>query len=160
MRGVGATAMLLLWSRGRPRWTVVELVGNRGGVGGMNQRESWGQVRSPTDHGLVHWLAAEDQGEDAGRLDPDDRLTCHVHGRWIHQCVSSPVHVNPVTRHRWCRDCAVELPVAVDELARTVTMHCPRCNQGSSAATARVLAACRASLILVSRKKARPRLVA
>ena len=48
---------------------------------------------------------------------PDDRLTCHVHGRWIHQCVASPVHVNPVTRHRWCRDCDTELGVVVDELA-------------------------------------------
>jgi hypothetical protein len=126
----------------------------------MNQRESRGQVHSSTDHALAHWLAAEDEGEDAGRLDPDDRLTCHVHGRWIHQCVSSPVHVNPVTRHRWCRECAVELTVAVDELARTVTMRCPRCSEGSSAATARLLAACRASLSHVSGKKIRPRLVA
>jgi hypothetical protein len=138
---------------------VAESVGDGGEVGGMNQREPRGQVRSSTDHALAHWLAAEDQGEDAGRLHPDDRLTCHVHGRWIHQCVSSPVHVNPVTRHRWCRDCATELTVAVDELARTVTMQCPRCNQGSSAATARLLAACRASLSHVS-GKTRPRLVA
>jgi uncharacterized paraquat-inducible protein A len=104
-------------------------------------------------------LAAEDRAEDAGQLDPDDRLTCHVHGRWIHQCVSSPVHVNPVTRHRWCRDCAAELTVAVDELARTVTMRCPRCGQGSSAATTRLMSACRASLSHASRKS-QPRLVA
>jgi len=108
---------------------------------------------------VAHWLAAEDRAEDAGQLDPDDRLTCHVHGRWIHQCVSSPVHVNPVTRHRWCRDCAVELTVAVDELARTVTMRCPCCSQGSSTATTRLLAACRASLSYAS-SKIQPCLVA
>ncbi|GAA1266273.1 hypothetical protein GCM10009609_31800 [Pseudonocardia aurantiaca] len=125
----------------------------------MNERELRGQVRSLAGHVLARWLAAEDRAEDAGRLDPDDRLTCHVHGRWIHQCVSSPVHVNPVTRHRWCRDCAAELTVAVDELAGTVTMRCPRCSQGSSAATARLSAACRASLSLAN-GNIRPRLVA
>jgi hypothetical protein len=125
----------------------------------MNQRKPRGQVPSLTGHVLARSLAAEDRAEDAGQLDPDDRLTCHVHGRWVHQCVSSPVHVNPVTRHRWCRDCAAELTVAVDELARTVTMRCPRCGQGSSAATTRLMAACRASLSHASRKS-QPRLVA
>ena len=112
----------------------------------MNQREPRGQVRSLAGHVVGQWLAAEDRAEDTGQLDPDDRLTCHVHGRWIHQCVSSPVHVNPVTRHRWCRDCAAELTVAVDELTRTVSMRCPGCGRGGSAATTRLLAACRASL--------------
>jgi hypothetical protein len=125
----------------------------------MNQREPRGQVRSLTGHVLAQWLATEDRAEDAGQLDPDDRLTCHVHGRWIHQCVSSPVHVNQVTRHRWCRDCAAELTVAVDELSRTVTMSCPGCSQGGSAATTRLLTACRASLSR-TRSKTRPRLVA
>lgn len=125
----------------------------------MNQREPRGHVRSLTGSVLAQWLAAEDRAEDAGQLDPDDRLSCHVHGRWIHECVSSPVHVNPVTRHRWCRDCAAELAVAVDELARTVTMRCPRCSQGISAATTRLLAACRASLSYAS-SKTQPRLVA
>jgi hypothetical protein len=125
----------------------------------MNQREPRGRVRSLTGQALAQRLAAEDRAEDAGRLDPDDRLTCHVHGRWIHHCVSSPVHVNPVTRHRWCRDCAAELTVAVDELARTVTMRCPRCSQGGSAATTRLLAACRASLSHAG-SKTLPRLVA
>ncbi|GAA1254399.1 hypothetical protein GCM10009609_17220 [Pseudonocardia aurantiaca] len=108
---------------------------------------------------MARWSAAEDRAEDAGLLNPDDRLTCHVHGRWIHQCVSSPVHVNPVTRHRWCRDCAAELTVAVDELAGTVTMRCPQCGQGGSAATARLLAACCASLSRAG-GNTRPRLVA
>jgi hypothetical protein len=96
-------------------------------------------------------LAAEDRAEDLGALAPDDRLTCHVHGRWIHQCVASPLHVNRVTRHRWCRGCSAELCVAVDELSRTVTMRCPRCGDGGSAATARLVAACRASLRTSSR---------
>jgi hypothetical protein len=125
---------------------VAESVGDGLEDSGMKQQVPRGQVRTLASHALAHWLAAEDQSEDAGRLEPDDRLTCHVHGRWIHQCVSSRVHVNPVTRHRWCRDCAAELTVAVDELARTVTMRCPHCNQGSSAATERLLSACRASL--------------
>lgn len=146
MRGVRVRAMLLLRNRTDRSRLLAESVGSGGEVGGMDQREPRGQVRSSTDHALAHWLAAEDEGEDAGRLHPDDRLTCHVHGRWIHQCVSSQAHVNPVTRHRWCRNCEMELTVAVDELARTVTMRCPRCNQGSSTATTRLLTACRASL--------------
>jgi hypothetical protein len=156
---MGITAMLLPYNKYRSRSSsVAELIGN-GREGDMRQRESRGQVRSMTDDVFAHWLAAEDRAEDAGRLDPDDRLTCHVHGRWIHQCVSSPAHVNPVTRHRWCRDCATELTVAVDELARTVNMRCPHCSQGSSAATTRLLAACRASLTHASSTSS-PRLVA
>jgi hypothetical protein len=91
-------------------------------------------------------LATEDDAEDMGLLAPDDRLTCHVHGRWIHQCVASPLHVSPVTRHRWCRDCRTELAVAVDELSLTVLMSCPRCGHGGSAATTQLTTACRASL--------------
>ena len=91
-------------------------------------------------------LATEDDAEDMGLLAPDDRLTCHVHGRWIHQCVASPAHVSPVTRHRWCRGCRTELAVAVDELSLAVTMSCPRCGDGGSAATTRLTAACRTSL--------------
>jgi hypothetical protein len=97
-------------------------------------------------------LTAEDLAEDAGRLAPDDRLTCHVHGRWIHQCVASPVHVNQVTRHRWCRDCATELSVAVDEWAGTVAMSCRRCGRGGSAATSRLVDACHASLATAARR--------
>lgn len=91
-------------------------------------------------------LATEDDAEDTGLLAPDDRLTCHVHGRWIHQCVASPAHVSLVTRHRWCRGCRTELRVAVDELSLAVSMTCPRCGRGGSAATTRLTAACRASL--------------
>ncbi|MET9226357.1 hypothetical protein [Lentzea sp. NPDC003310] len=95
---------------------------------------------------LIATLAEEDHAEDDGFLAPDDRLTCHVHGRWIHQCVSSPVHVNPVTRHRWCRGCDTPLGVVVDEFAGDVAMCCPRCGRGGSTATARLIAACRASI--------------
>ncbi|QSE81124.1 hypothetical protein [Rhodococcus koreensis] len=91
-------------------------------------------------------LAREDAAEDAQRLSPDDRTTCPLHRRWIHQCVASPVHVNAITRHRWCRRCAVPLTVTVDEVTRTVTMVCPACGDGGSPATARLVVACRASL--------------
>ncbi|WP_434445787.1 hypothetical protein [Lentzea sp. E54] len=95
---------------------------------------------------LIATLAEEDHAEDDGVLAPDDRLTCHVHGGWIHRCVSSPVHANPVTRHRWCRGCDTPLGVVVDELTADVSMHCPRCGRGGSTATARLIAACRASI--------------
>lgn len=95
---------------------------------------------------LAQRLVTEDHAEDSGSLAPDDRLTCHVHGRWIHQCVSSPTHVNQITRHRWCRDCHTELSVIVDELTRDVAMRCHRCGHGTSAATTRLVNACRKSL--------------
>lgn len=100
---------------------------------------------------LAYQLVAEDDAEDNGRLHPDDRLTCHVHGRWIHHCVTSPVHINPVTRHRWCRDCRQALVVMIDELAQHATMHCPGCGNGSSTATTRLLAACRSSMTAARR---------
>ncbi|TWP50614.1 hypothetical protein FKR81_18505 [Lentzea tibetensis] len=103
---------------------------------------------------LERHLASEDRAEDNGQISPDERLTCHVHGRWIHQCVSSSTHVNQVTRHRWCRSCNTALTVVVDELSLTVLMSCPRCGGGRSAATTRLLAACRAS-ISFARKKPR-----
>ncbi|TWP54326.1 hypothetical protein FKR81_01870 [Lentzea tibetensis] len=99
---------------------------------------------------LADRLVTEDRAEDVGLLDPDDRLTCHVHGRWIHQCVSSPLHINQITRHRWCRDCSTELGVVVDELSRDVAMMCRRCGGGGSAATSRLIAACRKSLRAVA----------
>ena len=107
------------------------------------------RVTVPTDETesrLARHLRAEDDAEDDGELDPDDRLTCHVHRRWIYQCVSSPVHVHPVTRHRWCRRCERGLAVLVDELTRTVDLVCPSCGDGGSPASTRLLAACRASI--------------
>src|SRR3954453_21735250 len=91
-------------------------------------------------------LATEDDAEDVGLLAPDDRLTCHVHGRWIHQCVASPTHVSPVTRHRWGGGCRTDRRRAVDELSVAVSMTGPRCGHGGTAATTRLPEACRASL--------------
>jgi hypothetical protein len=113
-----------------------------GGVGGMNA--------------LRARLVLEDRVEDTGELGADDRLTCHVHGRWIHQCVSSPIHVNQVTRHRWCRDCEMPVPVVIDELAGIVSMRCSRCGDGVSGPTARLVVACRASLRASHRGSALP----
>ena len=107
------------------------------------------------DANLTTRLRTEDHLEQAGRLPGDRRLTCPVHRRWIHDCVSSPVHVNQVTGHRWCRACAEPLNVAVDQLTRTVDMACPECGDGRSAATARLVAACKASLAAES---GRPRI--
>jgi hypothetical protein len=100
---------------------------------------------------LSRRMVEEDLAEEAGLLAPDDRLTCAVHGRWIHQCVSSALHVNQVTRHRWCRGCVRELTVAVDELTGNVTMSCPVCGDGVSAASARLIAACCRSLAATRR---------
>lgn len=107
----------------------------------MNARLS---ILPATD--LAARLAIEDQAEDAGLVHPDQRLTCPVHRRWIHQCVASPLHVNQITRHRWCRRCACALPVAVDELTATVTIQCPNCQAGGSAATDRLITACQRSI--------------
>ncbi|WP_204164873.1 hypothetical protein [Rhodococcus oxybenzonivorans] len=99
-------------------------------------------------------LASEDAAEDDLRLAPDDRVTCPLHHRWIYRCVASPAHINAVTRHRWCRSCAVPLPVVIDEIAGTVTIVCTRCGDGGSPATTRLIAACRASLA-TSKQRAR-----
>ena len=92
-------------------------------------------------------LAAEDHAEDTGWLDPLDRLTCRVHRRWIHECSHSDLHVIQVTGHRWCRPCRRALEIAVDELAGTVALHCPRCHRGATTrADVQLVAACESSL--------------
>ncbi|MFC0452008.1 hypothetical protein [Rhodococcus jostii] len=110
---------------------------------GFRRPSGVGRSRAST---LRDRLAREDAAEDARRLSPVDRTTCPLHRRWIHQCVASPTHVNAVTRHRWCRRCAVPLTVTVDEIAQTVTMVCPSCGDGGSPATTRLVSACCASL--------------
>jgi len=96
---------------------------------------------------LADALQAEDHAEDTGWLDPLDRMTCRVHRRWIHECAHSELHVSPITGHRWCRPCRRELELAVDELTRTATVHCPRCDRGpTTRADAQLIAACEASL--------------
>ena len=101
----------------------------------------------PTLSNLADALAAEDHAEDTGWLDPLDRLTCRVHRRWIHECGHSDLHVIQVTGHRWCRPCRRALEIAVDEVTRTVALHCPRCGRGATThADHQLVAACEASL--------------
>jgi hypothetical protein len=98
------------------------------------------------DRRLAAALHAEDLAEAAG-LDPLERTTCWTHRRWLHQCVSSPLHVIVVTGHRWCRDCSCAVTVAVDELIGDVWLTCPGCRRTpDTRATRQVVRACRASL--------------
>ena len=100
---------------------------------------------------LADALVAEDHAEETGFLDPLDRITCPVHRRWIHECCHSDLHVSQVSGHRWCRPCRRALDVAVDEVSRTVRLHCPRCDRGArTRADAQLLAACEASLAAAS----------
>ena len=100
---------------------------------------------------LADALAAEDHAEDTGWLDPLDRLTCRVHRRWIHECAHSDLHVIEITGHRWCRPCRRALEIAVDEVSRTVELHCPRCARGATTrADRQLVAACEASLTAAS----------
>jgi hypothetical protein len=101
-----------------------------------------------TRNALADALMAEDSAEETGWLDPLDRITCPAHRRWLHQCCHSDLHVSRVTGHRWCRPCGRALEVAVDEVDRTVALHCPRCDRGArTRADAQLVAACEASLI-------------
>ncbi|MGH3759230.1 hypothetical protein [Actinophytocola sp.] len=98
------------------------------------------------DHRLAVALSTEDAAEETG-LDPLERTTCHTHRRWLHHCVSSPLHVIVVTGHRWCRRCSCAVQVAVDELTGDVRLTCPRCHEmPPGAANRQVVRSCRASL--------------
>ena len=55
------------------------------------------------DRRLAARLAAEDVAEEAG-LDPFERISCRLHQRWLHQCVSSPVHVVAWEQEAWLRE--------------------------------------------------------
>lgn len=104
---------------------------------------------------LAVTLVAEDGAEEAG-LSPFERVTCPVHRRWIHQCISSPVHVIELTGHRWCRDCRSLATVAVDELTNTVSVICQRCGRSpSNPATRQIQRICEDSMALA--RPARPR---
>lgn len=95
---------------------------------------------------LAETLLAEDRAEEAG-LDPLERTSCRFHRRWVHQCISSPAHVIPVTGHRWCRPCASAANVAVDELTGDVAVRCPRCGRSPGGrATRQIVRTCTASL--------------
>lgn len=107
------------------------------------------------DRRLAERLATEDAAVEAG-LSPFERLTCPAHRRWVHQCIASPQHVSPVTGHRWCRDCACPVTVAVDELSGDVTVTCPRCHHApEGVATRQILRASRASLAIVHKARTR-----
>jgi hypothetical protein len=96
---------------------------------------------------LAAVLAAEDDAEDYAGLSPHERITCRVHLRWAHKCIASPVHVIPVTGHRWCRRCRTSTSVAVDELSATVTLTCIQCGEAPvSRATLEIIRTCRASM--------------
>lgn len=95
---------------------------------------------------LASALSTEDRAEDEG-LDPFERTTCYTHRRWLHHCVSSPLHVVRVSGHRWCRRCECEAAVIVDELVGDLTLICPRCGEmPAGAANRQVVRSCRASL--------------
>jgi hypothetical protein len=98
------------------------------------------------DRSLAAKLLAEDQAEEAG-LDPLERITCRTHRRWLHRCISSPVHVIIVTGHRWCRTCSAPASVAVDELTGDVRVSCTRCGlPPAGRATRQIIRACMASV--------------
>jgi hypothetical protein len=122
------------------------------------QRRAGGRYAGLADRRLAERLSSEDLAVEAG-LSPFERTTCPAHRRWLHQCIASPQHVSPVTGHRWCRDCATAVTVAVDELSGEVTMSCPRCHQAPEGiATRQVVRSCRASLAAVrDRHAATPR---
>ena len=99
-----------------------------------------------SDHRLARTLTTEDRSEEDG-LDPLERVTCRTHRRWLHDCVSSPLHVVIVTGTRWCRTCECALNVAIDQLAGDVAVHCPSCGETpATRATRQLVRACRAGL--------------
>lgn len=97
--------------------------------------------------GTAAVLLREDAAEELGDLSPHDRISCPVHRRWVHECVSSPAHAIRVTGHRWCRACDTAVTVVVDEIISSVTLICPRCGRSpTTAANRQLLRSCRASL--------------
>jgi hypothetical protein len=105
------------------------------------------RYRDLRDRRLARKLAAEDVAEERDGLSPHERLTCRIHRRWVHECISSPLHVIAVTGHRWCRSCDREAVVAVDELAGEIRVTCVCCRQvPESRATRQIIRTCRASL--------------
>lgn len=99
------------------------------------------------DRRLAHLLIAEDAAEDREELSPFERISCHTHRRWAHECISSPIHVIVVTGHRWCPQCEAQATVAIDELRGDVSVICRRCHKSpDTAATRQILRTCRKSL--------------
>jgi hypothetical protein len=99
------------------------------------------------DRRLADMLIAEDAAEDREELPALERISCHVHRRWAHECISSPMHVIAITGHRWCRQCEAEATVAVDELTGDLSVVCTRCRKSpDTPATKQILRVCRKSL--------------
>lgn len=99
------------------------------------------------DRRLADRLTLEDATEENEELSVHERITCRFHRRWVHECISSPVHVIILTGHRWCRRCEAEASIAVDELTGSVAVTCTRCRcSPDTAATRQILRTCRASL--------------
>jgi hypothetical protein len=99
-----------------------------------------------TDRRLAAALSTEDAAEEQG-MDPLERTTCWTHRRWLHHCVSSPLHVIVVTGHRWCRRCMCAVNVAIDQLTGDVALTCPKCQEmPAGAANRQLVRCCRASL--------------
>jgi hypothetical protein len=98
------------------------------------------------DRRLAAALATKDAAETDG-LDPLGRMTCGLHRKWIHRGVHSPLHVIPVTGHRWCRDCSTAADVMINELTGEIRVTCPRCGlTPNPRATKQIVRTCRASL--------------
>lgn len=101
------------------------------------------------DQRLADALLREDFAEDNGSLDPMDRVTCRLHGRWLHSCVGSATHANPATGHRWCRRCRRMAVVAVDELTCEISIVCESCGQvPGGRANRQLVELCRLSMVL------------
>lgn len=98
------------------------------------------------DRTLADLMREEDAADDRGTMSALDRITCRLHRRWIHECVSSPAHVIAVTGHQWCRACDSRACVSVDHVDGQVSVLCPRCGRTpGQAATAQIIRTCSAS---------------
>ncbi|MDI2032013.1 hypothetical protein QFW96_25550 [Saccharopolyspora sp. TS4A08] len=108
------------------------------------------------DRRLAGVLIDEDTAEDREELSALERISCRVHRRWAHECISSPTHVIAVTGHRWCRPCEAEANIAVDELTGDITITCTRCARTpTTPATRQILRTCRASLATATEHRRR-----
>jgi hypothetical protein len=67
--------------------------------------------------------------EEQCALPPHDRVTCHLHQRWLHERVASPLHAIAVTGHRWCPTCQCTVKLAVDVLAGSCGCCCRSCGR-------------------------------
>lgn len=113
------------------------------------------------DSSLAATLSAEDSAVERLGLSPHERLTCPLHRRWLHHCVSSPAHAIQLTGHRWCRRCDIPLDVAFDELTGSIRLTCRRCFRlPDTAANRQVLRSCRASINAARRDRTPLRLAA